>query len=150
MSLRNITRTEILAAIAEYDELSRDAFLGKYGFGRARSYLLLHNGKAYDSKAIVGAAHGFLPRERALTARDFSGGEATIGRLLRGLGFTVQAGELDGDRLVRLLAGLNIYRFGGLPGNRSGCRRVMAQAGSAWVARQLSSKVGVPASTADR
>lgn len=90
MGLRDITRTAILAAVAEYDELGQDEFLRKYGFDRARAYLLIHNGKSYDSKAIVGVAHGFLPGERALTARDFSGGEATVGRLFRGLGFTVQ------------------------------------------------------------
>ena len=59
MGLRDITRTAVLAAIAEYDRLGQDEFLDKYGFDRARSYLLIHNGKAYDSKAIVGVAHGF-------------------------------------------------------------------------------------------
>ena len=115
MGLRDITRTAVLAAIAEYDRLGQDEFLDKYGFDRARSYLLIHNGKAYDSKAIVGVAHGFLPEERALTARDFSGGEATVGRLLRGLGFTVQIGDMTVDRLFRLLTRLNVYRSGGLP-----------------------------------
>ena len=115
MGLRDITRTAVLAAIAEYDRLGQDEFLDKYGFDRARSYLLIHNGKAYDSKAIVGVAHGFLPEERALTARDFSGGEATVGRLLRGLGFTVQVGDMTVDRLFRLLTRLNVYRSGGLP-----------------------------------
>ena len=33
---------------------------------------LIHNGKEYDSKVIVGVAHGFLLGERALSARDFS------------------------------------------------------------------------------
>ena len=115
MGLRDITRTAVLAAIAEYDRLGQDEFLDKYGFDRARSYLLIHNGKAYDSKAIVGVAHGFLPEERALTARDFSGGEATVGRLLRGLGFTVQVGDMTVDRLFSLLTSLNVYRSGGLP-----------------------------------
>jgi 5-methylcytosine-specific restriction endonuclease McrA len=86
VGLRDITRTAILAAIAEYDRLGQDEFLVEYGFDRARSYLLIHDGKAYDSKAIAGVAHGFLPGERALTTRDFSGGQATVGRLLRGLG----------------------------------------------------------------
>ena len=115
MGLRDITRAAVLEAIAEYDRLGQDEFLAKYGFDRARSYLLIHNGKAYDSKAIVGVAHGFVPGERALAARDFSGGEATVGRLLRGLGFTVQVGELTAGRLVSLLTKLNVYRSGGLP-----------------------------------
>ena len=40
------------------DELEgRDEFLRRYGFGRARAYLLEVDGKLYDSKAIVGYAH---------------------------------------------------------------------------------------------
>jgi 5-methylcytosine-specific restriction protein A len=115
MALRDITHEAVLAAVAEYDRLGQDEFLVKYGFDRARSYLLVHNGKAYDSKAIVGVAHGFLPGERALAARDFSGGEATVGRLLRGLGFTVQVGDLTQEKLVRLLTKLNVYHSDGLP-----------------------------------
>jgi 5-methylcytosine-specific restriction protein A len=115
MGLRDITRAAVLAAIAEYDRLGQGEFLGKYGFDRARSYLLIHDGKAYDSKAAVGVAHGFLPGERALSARDFSGGEATVGRLLRGLGFTVQMGDLTAGQLVSLLTKLDVYRSGGLP-----------------------------------
>lgn len=115
MGLRDITRAAVMAAIDEYDRLGQDAYLGKYGFDRARSYLLIHNGKAYDSKAIVGVAHGFLPGERVLSARDFSGGEATVGRLLRGLGFTVQVGNLTISNLVRALTKLNVYRSDGLP-----------------------------------
>ena len=115
MGLHDITRAAVLAAITEYDRLGQDEFLVKYGFDRARSYLLIHNGRASDSKAIVGVAHGFLAGERALAARDFSGGEATVGRLLRRLGFTVQVGDMTADRLVKLLTRLHVYRFGGLP-----------------------------------
>jgi len=115
MGLRDITREAVLAAIAEYDRFGQDEFLSKYGFDRARSYLLIHDGKPYDSKAIVGVAHGFLPGERALAARDFSGGEATVGQLLRGLGFTVRVGELTVNTLVRLLTKLNVYYSDGLP-----------------------------------
>ena len=61
MSLRDVTREAVLAAIVEYDRLGQDEFLARYGFAQARAYLLVHDGKAYDSKAIVGAAHGFLP-----------------------------------------------------------------------------------------
>jgi hypothetical protein len=80
----------ILHATQEYDRLGREAFLDKYGFGQARSYLLVHDGKAYVFKAIVGAAHGFLPGRSALTSADFSGGAATVGRLLTNLGFEVR------------------------------------------------------------
>lgn len=88
-----MTREAVLAAVGEYDRLGQDAFLDKYGFDRARAYVLVHDGKSYDSKAIVGAAHGFLPGERPLAASEFSGGEATVGRLLRRLGFIVHVGS---------------------------------------------------------
>ena len=44
-------------AAAEYDELGQDEFLARYGFGRARAYLLIIDDKAYDSKAILGVAY---------------------------------------------------------------------------------------------
>jgi 5-methylcytosine-specific restriction enzyme A len=116
MTLRDITRQAVLAAAAEYDELGQDAFLEKYGFDRARSYRLIHDGKSYDSKAIVGAAHGYLPGERPLAAREFSGGEATVGRLLRGLGFAVRIGaELTSDDLVDLIDKLHVRWVSGQP-----------------------------------
>jgi 5-methylcytosine-specific restriction enzyme A len=115
MAFRDVTREAVLAAIEEYDELGQDDFLSKYGFDRARAYLLVHDSKAYDSKAIVGAAHRFLPGERALAASEFSGGDATVGRLLRRLGFTVQVGELTASRLVGLLNKLDVYRVDGIP-----------------------------------
>jgi 5-methylcytosine-specific restriction enzyme A len=116
MALKDITRQAVLAAVAEYDEVGQEAFLGRYGFDRARSYLLAYEGSTYDSKAVIGAAHGYLPGEAPLSSRQFSGGEATVGRLLRKLGFAVQVGdELTAERLERLLTGLQVHRPGGVP-----------------------------------
>ena len=116
MPLNDITRNAVLEAIGEYDRIGQDSFLERYGFDRARQYLLVHDGKRYDSKAIVGAAHGFLPGEQPLTPGEFSGGEATVGRLLRRLGFTVQVGDaLSAEGLVRLLSKLQVFRRDGLP-----------------------------------
>ena len=92
MGLSNITNREpVLAAIEEYDRIGRDPFLQKYGFGGSRRYWLVHDGNRYDSKAIVGAAHGYAQRDlRPMQARDFSGGAATVQRLLEGLDFRVE------------------------------------------------------------
>lgn len=91
MALSDIDRAAVLRAIEEFDGLGRDAFLGQYGFGRSRTYFLRHGGKLYDSKAILGVAHVYLGGGRsALTAGDFSGGEATVAQTLRYLGFEVQ------------------------------------------------------------
>jgi len=87
----------IFQAIAEYDELGRDAFLRKYGFGRARRYFLVHDGGHYDSKAIVGVAHRLQhPDEPPVTAAEFSGGEASVVPILERLGFTV----IEADQAV--------------------------------------------------
>jgi hypothetical protein len=92
MAIRDITsRQAVLNAVAEYDRIGQAAFLERYGFGRAREFFLVVGGHEYDSKAIVGAAHGYqFPQEGPLTARDFSGGEATVQRLLESLDFTVR------------------------------------------------------------
>src|ERR1035441_5268284 len=51
---RELSRREILQAVAEYDWLGQDRFLEKYGFGPARSYRLGVDGKTHDSKARRG------------------------------------------------------------------------------------------------
>ena len=112
MALRELSRREILQAVAEYDRLGRDRFLEKYGFGRARSYRLVIDGKTYDSKAIAGAAHGYLPGREPLAAADFSGGTATVGRLLSRLGFQVtqMMPALTVGELLERLSALRLYR----------------------------------------
>lgn len=78
-------------AIAEFDRLGRDEFLAQFGFGRARGYFLIRQGRRYDSKALVGVAHGYdRPDLGALLPQDFSGGEATVARALEALGFRVE------------------------------------------------------------
>ncbi|MDN7925247.1 HNH endonuclease [Burkholderia vietnamiensis] len=81
----------VLAAVREYDRVGRDAFLKKYGFGKARDYFLAVDGKRYDSKAIFGAAHGYqFPEDGPLTWRDFSGGEKTVELKLEAMGFRIE------------------------------------------------------------
>lgn len=93
MSIQNIRDpAAIHAAMAEYDRVGRTYFLEKYGFGKAREYMLRDpaTGRLYDSKAIVGAAYGYaFPGQGHLTAANFSGGEATVEHLLSALGFEV-------------------------------------------------------------
>jgi MoxR-like ATPase len=91
VSLRDLTDPEaIVRATAEFDALGREAFLEKYGFGPSRDYVLVSNGREYDSKAIVGAAHGLQhPELGPLPHTEFNGGEPTTSKL-RSLGFTVE------------------------------------------------------------
>lgn len=77
--------------MAEYDDLGQDAFLRKCGFGPARSFILVEQGRDCDSKAIAGAALAFQAGVlRALPASEFSGGAAGAARKLRQLGFRVE------------------------------------------------------------
>ncbi|MFJ9189359.1 HNH endonuclease [Streptomyces globisporus] len=85
-----ITRESVLKVLAEHDELGREAFLSKYGFGVARSYVLVHEGQEYDSKAIAGVAHRW-DQERALASDEFSGGKDHAAAWLKRLGFQVKA-----------------------------------------------------------
>src|ERR1700685_3395935 len=88
MSLADVTRPGVLAAMNEFDRPGRTAFLKSTGFGPAAAYFLRHDDKLYDSKAILGHAHS-ADTGVALGRSDFSGGDATVARRLRALGFTV-------------------------------------------------------------
>jgi hypothetical protein len=76
-------------ALDECRRLGRDVFLAKYGFERARKYFLVVDGELFDSKAVLGAAFGFADG-RALGPDEFSGGDRSAVRVLRGLGFRVE------------------------------------------------------------
>lgn len=89
MALSDIDRQAVERALEEYDRLERAPFLEKYGFGPANTYFIRAGDRRYDSKAILGAAHGFLSGQAALKPAEFSGGEATVARRLRELGFEV-------------------------------------------------------------
>ena len=118
MALAELTAREIVRAIEECDRLGRLAFLRAHGFHAARDYFLVHGGRFYDSKAVVGAAHGYLPGERPLSpsSKELSGGAAHAVRLLRGLGFAVhRAGDPGVTPLEALLVALSRLRVGRSP-----------------------------------
>jgi hypothetical protein len=80
----------VVRAIEEFDALGREDFLSRHGFGSARRYFLIYNGRKYDSKAIAGVALGYqFPSQGQLASADFSGGDATVRRKLEELGFEV-------------------------------------------------------------
>lgn len=78
----------VLDAIAEFDRLGRDAFLEEYGYRRAIGYFLVYDDKRYDSKAIAGVAYRGVSGS-PLHPGEFSGGNATVARVLGDLGFEV-------------------------------------------------------------
>src|SRR4051812_4918404 len=91
MSLALLTsRDAVVAAMREFDELGREGFLAKYGYGRANAYFVERDGHLYDSKALAGVAVGFEHPERGpLRANEFSAGDATVKPKLEELGFRV-------------------------------------------------------------
>ena len=87
---RLTSRDAVISAITEFDELGREGFLEKYGFGPVRRYFLEHNSRHYDSKAIVGAAYGSQhPKRGPLKNSEFGGGRSTVQRKLEELGFSL-------------------------------------------------------------
>jgi hypothetical protein len=102
-------RQSVLSAIEEYDRVGRPAFLEKYGYRRARKYILRFGSKEYDPKAIVGAAYQHEnPTHGPLKYNEHSGGEGYANDILRSLGFIVEpinardnAGQ-DGEATVEL------------------------------------------------
>jgi 5-methylcytosine-specific restriction protein A len=89
VALSDLTQGAVQAALDQFRDLGREAFLERYGFGKARSYFVLQDGLPYDSKAIAGAAHGFLNGLSPLGPDNFSGGERSVAKRLRELGFEV-------------------------------------------------------------
>src|ERR1700733_13287831 len=84
-----VSEHHVRQAVAEYDRLGQDEFLANYGFGRATAYLLIVDGKAYDSKAILGVAYRLAPG-KPIGPDDFSGGVHGAAGVLRRLGFDVR------------------------------------------------------------
>lgn len=88
----SVTQQHILQAIAEYDDRGAENFLGVYGFMPSRGYTLVHEGRTYDSKAILGVAHRYATG-RAATADEFHGGASGAAAILRKRGFDVTEPE---------------------------------------------------------
>ena len=80
-----ITQDDVLSAIRDLDRGE------PHGFGPSTHYDLLHEGKRFPPKAVVGLAAMRL-RGRALTPAEFSGGlESKCFRVLKTLGFVIES-----------------------------------------------------------
>lgn len=88
LSSSAIERAHVLAAVADYDRRGRGDFLRHYRFGEARSIFLLHDGRHYEAKAIVGVANGYATGTFITGGDpDYKAGQAR--NVLRRLGLTV-------------------------------------------------------------
>src|SRR5215203_3659019 len=86
------SRARVLEAIRSFDDLGREQFLARYGYGPAMRYRLRHEGKTYDSKAIAGVAWGLQhfddPHQRP---SSYQGGAHSSVPTLQRLGFEIGA-----------------------------------------------------------
>jgi len=108
------------AALDEFDELGRDAFLDSYGFDRSRDYFVVARSRLYDSKAVAGVAFGIqFPEEGALPASEFTGGAQTVGKVLGAMGYDVRQAGIGRLNLTHpwykfaaIVAALDVQRDG--------------------------------------
>ena len=132
-------RVAVQAALDEYLRLGQAAFLERYGFGLASSYVVRDplSGQWADSKAIAGVAVGFQhPTDGPLRAEQFSGGIATVVRRLESMGFEVRAldaraGEDWRREEVELIVAdylsMLLQELAGQPYNKTAHRRLLRQ-----------------------
>lgn len=86
----NVTRTDVVHAMEEYDRLGPEAFFSEHGFAPTTTYDLVWDERRYPPKAILGTAYELATGER-LASADFEGGKSGAVAVLGKLGFTVQA-----------------------------------------------------------
>jgi hypothetical protein len=84
-----VTSAEVERALDEYDRLGAGPFFAAHGFAPTTTYELVHDGRSYPPKAILGTAFE-LATGRRLASGDFEGGKAGAVAVLEQLGFTVQ------------------------------------------------------------
>ena len=84
-----VTDTEVVRALEQYDQLGPERFFAEHGFGPTTTYDLVWNERLYPPKAILGAAYEIATGQR-LASGDFEGGKSGAVRVLGKLGFTVQ------------------------------------------------------------
>jgi 5-methylcytosine-specific restriction protein A len=111
MSLADLTTQAVQAALSEHDAIGGEAFLLNYGYTDAKRYWIIRDGKRYPSKAVAGAAHKYVEGQtRALRPQEFSGGESTVVRKLRQLGFEVETPGRNPDwTRDELVLALDLY-----------------------------------------
>ena len=96
MTVREIEAGDVELAMLEADELGRGAFLEKYGFRHATTYLVRHEGRFYDPKALAGVAHGFRGAQQPLGPNEFDPGWVVL-RWMKWAGLAWSVGAPRGD-----------------------------------------------------
>ncbi|GAA1915363.1 hypothetical protein [Nocardioides marmoribigeumensis] len=87
-----VTADHVHLAMQEYDARGATSFLNRYGFGPSRDYVVVHEGRTYDSKAVLGVALKHA-EGRPATSSDLSGSKDAAAKILVDLGFEVMTVE---------------------------------------------------------
>jgi MoxR-like ATPase len=101
-AIKDLTdRDAVLAAMREFDEIGRDVFLEKCGFGRSQKYRIRHNGSLYDVKAVLAAAYARqFPDREPLTSENSTSGLRTTVPKAHELGFEVDGLAVPGRAFI--------------------------------------------------
>ena len=93
--MSDIDEGDVLGAIELLDDPTQAEFLDSLHFKSATQYRLVHQGRLYDSKAVVGVAHG-VATGQFWTSDDLYGGVApgAAAWALRKLGFFIDDGPI--------------------------------------------------------
>ena len=94
--IETVTRDHVQQAIEECDSLGADTFQRRYGFGQVRHYAIWHEGRTYDSKAILGVAQRYATGEAAMVT-EYDGSQQDAALLLRDLGLDVIVDRGEGE-----------------------------------------------------
>ncbi|SFQ77064.1 hypothetical protein [Amycolatopsis rubida] len=98
MSISDLTRAVVRAAMAEHDEYGAEAFCAEYGFEMWCDYVVVDREHQYGIQALAAAAHAFLPGHVPLTPAEVAD-VGVVKKRLTDLEFTVRAPRLpDGDK----------------------------------------------------
>ena len=95
VAVSDIDEGDVLGAIELLDDPTQAEFLDSLHFKSATQYRLVHQGRLYDSKAVVGVAHG-VATGQFWTSDDLYGGVApgAAAWALRKLGFFIDDGPI--------------------------------------------------------
>lgn len=110
MAFIDIRAEDVLEAMKVMDDPAEGPKLIKQlHFGPARRYRVVHQGRFYDSKPLVGIAHGLRTGEY-LASDKFSGGYKSLGWLSTRLGF-----HIDDQAWLYKISQLRVDRTHGKP-----------------------------------
>lgn len=65
-ALKKIERHHVEEAMREFDRIGVEEMIKKYECGKSSRWCIHHNGRHYDQKLILRAAHGNIPGEMPL------------------------------------------------------------------------------------